>query len=790
MLITKALIEIPPRFAGMPPVNPESRVKLDYDRKWSAAEGLAEDIRYYGRWMRDEAEKRIGHLYPKAKLPDGSEATVVAWLWARTVKCPNPACGLDTPLLSSFVLSSRPGRERYLCPVVGSNGLRFEIRSTFARQQGDPRKGLKRGMSGIFACAYCDTVTTRDYVAAQGVAGALGVIQTAVVAEGVRSRLYLGAEAAPVDLGELPDMNLEGLEIPLSPNPRDVWCRNFGLSTPADLFTKRQLATLTTYSELVQEARDRTYQDARASWSQGDGVGLAEGGADVVAYADALAVYLACAASNAADDLSALVTWRSGHGTGATRSTFARQALPMVWDFAEVNPFAGATGDIETSSMTVANVVSQLPATGVSQVTQRDATHAMAEHAQVLVSTDPPYYDNIGYADLSDFFYVWLRRSLRNVYPDLFSTLVTPKDQELVATSYRFSGSKREADRFFEDGLHKAFQRMLEGHNEGLPLTLFYAFKQAESEVGPGDRHGLPISTGWETMLSGLLGAGFSVTGTWPVRSERIQGLKGGINALASSIVLACRPRPKDAPMATRKEFLVALKKGLPDALRHLQRENIAPVDLAQAAIGPGMAVFSRFAKVMEADGSEMRVRDALALINQVLDETLAEQEAEFDPATRWALAWFDSRGTKEGPFGEAEVLSKAKDTSVGALAQDGFLVARAGKVRLLGWDELPGDWDPATDKRLTIWEVTHYLIRSHQNPEVGSERTAADLLKRIGHAMGETARDLAYRLYSISERKGWTKEALAYNALVVAWPEIARLAATGEGGAQTSLGV
>jgi putative DNA methylase len=618
-------------------------------------------------------------------------------------------------------------------------------------------------MSGVFECAYCGTVTTRDYVADAAIAGRLGMIPTAVVAEGARSRIYLPADAAPLDVDALPRSDTDDLRVELAPNPRDVWCRNFGLTTAESLFTDRQLVALTTFADLVPEVHAKVVTDS------GD-----------PSYADAVATYLALAVSRTTDYSSSLTTWASNPQMEILRNTFARQALPMTWDFAEGNVFGPSSGSLDMLVEWIAKAVDRLPAVGSASVQQLDAAHAVQAARDAVVCTDPPYYDNIGYADLSDFFYVWLRRSLGAVYPALFSTLATPKTQELVASSYRFDGDRKEADRFFERGLGEAFSRIREAQHPEYPLTLFYAFKQAES----GD--GSLASTGWDTMLTGLLDSGYAVTGTWPMRTERAgRSVSIGTSALASSIVLVCRPRATDAPIATRRELVSALRAELPEALRTLQHGNIAPVDLAQAAIGPGMAIFSRYAKVLEADGGAMTVRAALGLINQALDEILAEQEGDFDSDTRFAITWFEQRGFDEGPYGEADVLARAKDTSTGGLVEAGVLVSRGGKVRLLRRDELDDDWDPATDRRPTVWEAAHHLARRLED---GGEDSAAALLRRLG-GLGTTARELAYRLYTTSERKGWAQDALAYNALVVAWPEIARrVAGTPEAAAQQVL--
>ncbi len=719
VLITKALIEIPPKFAGMPPVNPEARKKMQMTLKgakeWKGAEGLAEDVRYYGKWMRDEAEKRIGHLYPKAKLPDGTEATVIAWLWARTVKCPNPACGAMMPLLTSFVLSSKKGKEAYLVPKFEGKKLSFDIASQPPDVE-DIKKGMKRGMSGIFKCIFCGTTTTRDYVAAEGKNKLIGVLPTAIVAEGSKGRIYLPANDSILpEIKILPEIDKAGLEAELSPNPRDVWCRNFGLNTPVDLFTPRQLVALTTFSDLVAEARRCALSDALAA------------------------------------------------------GTFARQAIPMVWDYAEANPFSNSSGNFLGAVGWIVDVLRMLSPKVNGRAGQYDSTMLIPHNLSPLISTDPPYYDNIGYADLSDFFYVWLRRSLAQVHPDIFSTLLVPKERELVAIAYRFNGSKKEAGRFFEEGLGRTFNLTRKVCRWDFPLTIYYAFKQAEEDAADS---GL-ASTGWEVMLESLITSGYVITGTWPMRTE-LSNRSGslGTNALASSIILVCRPRPDDAPIGTRKEFISALKRELPLALHQLQMGNIAPVDLAQAAIGPGMAIFSRYSQVLEADGSPMRVRTALQLINQHLDEYLSEQEGEYDPDTRWALSWFEQYGMNEGPFGDAETLSKAKNTSVEGMVQAGILKAGAGKARLLGRNELDPDWNPATDRRLTIWEATEHLIRVLESQ---GEEEAAMLQSSLG-GYAESARDLAYRLHSICERRGWAQEAVSYNSLVTVWPRLKEL--------------
>jgi putative DNA methylase len=749
VLITKALIEIPPKFAGQPPVNPAAKKKMSAPGMWVGARGLADDVRYYGQWMRDRAWERIGHLYPKVRLPEeqgGGEATVIAWLWARTVLCPNPACGARMPLVRSFVLSSKPGKKAWVEPIVDHRAktVRFEVRTG----EGAPPAPPKIGRGAKFRCTVCQQAASDQHIKDEGWAGRMHQQIMAVVAEGAAGRIYVVPSAEHEAAAEIAPIG--GPEQELADDPRNLWCIPYGLRRFRDLFTPRQLVALTTFSDLVAEAR----QQAIADGASPD-------------RANAIATYLEFALDKAVDYGSSICSW---HSSGEKmRNTFGRQAIPMTWDFAEVNPFSDSTGNWTACLDWVWKALEHTPARRPGLVTQLDATTVSRT---ALFSTDPPYYDNIGYADLSDFFYVWLRRSLAPLYPDLFSTLLVPKKQELVATPYRFEGSKQRAQEFFEEGFGKAFARIRQCQHPDFPLTVYYAFKQAESEDDE-DGNGQVASTGWETMLEGLLRADFQVTATWPMRSEMTnRPVASGTNALASSIVLACRPRSESAPITTRRDFLAALQRELPQALRDLQKGNIAPVDLAQAAIGPGMAVFSRYKKVLESDGTPMRVRTALALINQTLDEVLSEQESDFDPDTRWALAWFEQNQFSEGLYGQAEVLATAKAVAISGLVEAGIVHSRAGKVRLLKRNELSANWDPAADGRLTVWEVTQHLI--HCLETRGETETAA-LKAKVG-GLAETARELAYRLYTLCERKGWAEEAGFYNSLVVAWPAISNV--------------
>ena len=781
VLINKAMIEIPPKFSGKPPVNPEARKgKGSTDAVWKGAAGMAEDIRYYGKWMRDEAEKRIGHLYPKIEVtaemaqerPDlkpyvGRKRTVIAWLWARTVKSPNPAfANVDVPLASTFMLSTKKGKEAYVEPVIETGGYRFTVKAGVPPESA--KNGTKSGSSGSpFLCLMSGVPMPFDYLRSEAKAGRMGARLMAVVVEGDRSRVYLEPteEQENIALSAMPK-DTPGTDLP--ERALGFRVQEYGMTKWRDLFTDRQLVALTTFSDLVGEARERIRADAVAAGMRDDGVPLRDGGTGETAYAEAVGVYLAFAISKLADRGSTICTWFTERDS--TRNTFARQSIPMTWDYAELNTLLSSTGSflgaVAWTAESIAGIVTMY-GSAFGSASQANATNQRVSTNSV-VSTDPPYYDNIGYADLSDFFYVWLRRSLRSVFPDPFATLAVPKTDELVATPYRY-GSKEKAEKFFLAGMTLAMQRLADQAHLAFPVTIYYAFKQSESRGDTG-----VASTGWETFLDAVLRAGLGVSGTWPMRTELGNRMVGrGTNALASSIVLVCRPRPTDAPVATRREFLDALKAELPEALHQMQQGNIAPVDLAQAAIGPGMGVYTRYARVLDASGEAVTVREALSLINQTLDEVLAEQEGDFDADTRWALAWFEQSGFTEGDYGVAETLSTAKNTSVAGMVEAGVLRSGAGKVCLLRPHELPEDWVPDSDTRLIAWEAVHHLVRVHDKEGEGA---AASLMSKLG-PNAEAARELAYRLYRICDQKNRSQEALGYNALVQSWPEVARLA-------------
>ena len=782
VLINKATIEIPPKFSGRPPVNPEARANPALlGGGWTGARGLAEDVRYNGRWMREEAERRIGYLYPKLVVteemvrarPDlkpyaGRKLTVVAWLWARTVKSPNPAFSeVEVPLISTFMLSTKKGKEAYVEPVIDGGDYHFTVKAGSPPDATAAKSGTKLSR-GAFQCLMSRTPIKYAYIDDEANAGRMGARLMAIVVQGDRARLYLPPMGADVAVAQSAKPRWK----PDTPS-RGTWASNaqgrrYGFRTFGDYFTPRQLVALNTFSDLVTEARDRIRQDAVAAGFPDDRHPLHTGGTAATAYADAVGVYLAFAISKLADRGSSICTWFTERDS--TRNTFARQSIPMTWDYAELNTLLDGTGSFMGAVEWTAESTECLASVGGCA---RGWAHFADAGQQVLsvdriISTDPPYYDNIGYADLSDFFYVWLRRSLRSTFPDLFSTMAVPKAEELVATPYRH-GSKAKAEAFFMNGMTRAMERLVQQAHIGFPTTIYYAFKQSESRNDRG-----VSSTGWETFLEALISAGFGITGTWPMRTELANRMIGmGSNALASSVVLVCRKRSADAPIATRRDFIAALKAELPPALVHLQRGNTAPVDLAQAAIGPGMAVFTSYAKVLDASGNRISVGEALALINQTLDETLAEQEGDFDADSRWALAWFEQYGFDAGDYGIAETLSTAKNTSVSGMLEAGILHSRGGKVRLLRPEELSADWDPARHDRLTTWEIVHHLIRVL---EQSGEASAAQLVRKLG-GWAEIAREFCYRLYTVCERKKRAADALAYNGLVQSWPEISRLA-------------
>ncbi len=765
VMINKAQIEIPPRFANMPPVNPRDRENDSASGQgWKGAAGLAADVRYYGEWMREKAFEKIGHLYPTH-----NGETVIAWLWARTVKSPNPAVNAHVPLIKSFILSKKKGREVWAKPIIENGQIRFEV------TKGKPPKDKEGTMNRSGGtCLISGEPIPFEYVREEGKAGRMGTQLIAIVTQGQNRRNYYSPEAKHSEIST----QAEPTWIPIGEldGKAKVNVGLYGFVEVADLFTSRQLVALTTFSDLVAEARKQAHNDAILVGLPDDDISLRDDGNGAKAYAEAVSVYLAFGVDKGADNWSSIVTWRNS--VDSPRTTFARQALAMVWDYVESNPFSTSAGSwINTVIEILYKTVNALPTVNVGFAVQQDAAQIHSE-ARTL-STDPPYYDNISYADLSDYFYVWMRKSLQDVYPDIFGTMLVPKEPELIASPHRHGG-KEAANQHFESGMLDTFINIRRFVMPEYPLTVYYAFKQQDAEVLDDEDEESDTqvtSTGWETMLTSIIDSGFSIDGTWPMRTERGgRSVSVGTNALASSIILVCRPRPEDASNTSRRAFVNDLRSELPRALKEMQSGNIAPVDLAQASIGPGMAIYSRYSKVLEADGSSMSVRTALGLINQILDEHLSEQDGDIDADTRFAVAWFTQFGFEEGDFGQADVLARGKNTSVAGVEAAGVVDAGRGKVKLKHWSEYdPGAWDPTEDKRPTVWEATHHLIeRLNSHGEKGS----ALLMNKMPHDMAAEARQLAYRLYSICERKGWADHARDYNALVVSWSGIGEVAA------------
>ena len=773
VMINKAMIEIPPKFAGQPPVHP-GKAGLDDGRGWKGAAGLAEDVRYYGEWMKQEAFRRIGHLYPKAKDECGKEHTVIAWIWARTVKCPNPACGCEMPLAGSFVLSKKERNEAWIEPIFKNSHFHFKVHTS--KYDKTAENGTKKGKKALFCCPLCgDGLVNGDYADKEAAHGRMGTTLMAVVAEGEKGRIYLSPNEDETSeiLHEVENYyNMEFIDEKVShAECRGTFASNaqgrrYGFFEFKDYFTNRQLTALTTFSELVGEAQKKVVED---------------GGSEE--YGQAVGVYLAFAVDKMADLSNSLNRWEPI--AQCPRQLFARQAIPMVWDYAESNIFSSSSGSWDVH---ITNFVKCINADSFNcrrdkagEGSQFDAQSDCGLR-EIMVSTDPPYYDNIGYADLSDFFYVWLRQSLKGTYPDLFRTMLVPKAEELVATPYRFNGSVEKARDFFEDGMLKTCKQIYQYVREDVPVTIYYAYKQSEADEGEEKT----ASTGWETMLSAIIQAGFSITGTWPMNTEcSSRAVSQGTNALASSIVLVCRKRPADAPMCTRRDFINTLKRELKPAVAKLQASNIAPVDLAQSAIGPGMGVYSRFSKVLEADGTPMSVRSALQIINQELDLYFNEQDGELDKESRFCVELYTQCAFNDIKFGAADVLARAKNTSVDKLRSDGVLYSEKGMVHLLTREEIPME----VSKDKGIWLLTQQLTHAMETDGVTG---AAKIVKEFFTSEPERAKALAYRLYTLAERRGWAGEAYAYNSLIVAWPEVqskvAELSASWNNAEQQSL--
>ncbi|MBB4095525.1 DUF1156 domain-containing protein [Brucella pecoris] len=769
VMIGKAMIEIPPKFKDLPPVHPGIKERSFYRN----AEGLAEDATYYGEWMREKARERIGHLYPQVDVPKeygGGKATVIAWIWARTVPSPDPAfADMQVPIASSFLLSSKEGKEAWIEPVVDRQAktIKYRIRHNGTKAEiAAAKEGTKAGRGANFRCLVSGTAITMEHVRHAAKQGGLGQQLIAIVANGHRERIYV----APNDDQTLVARSAKASwrpEMTISPDRRAFTPPDYGMETFGDLFTERQLVALNTYSDLVHEARAQMEADAGGVLSS-DPTPLRDGGLGAKAYAEAVSVYLAFGVSRLADIQNSLCRWESSKTQ--VRNLFGRQAIPMMWDFGENNVFADAAGDYRTSLKSIIKVIERFFPGGEGFETNHDA-QTVVYPANSVISTDPPYYDNIGYADLSDFFFCWLKPVLRSIYPDIFGVIQTPKSEELIAAPYR-QGGREAAEAFFLDGMRRAIANMSRQSSAHFPAAIYYAFKQ--SEVA---QEGIS-STGWATFLQAVLDAGYSVVSTWPMRTELANRMRGQeSNALANSVVLVCRKKEATAEVITRAEFIRALKRELPPAIAELQVANIAPADMPQSAIGPGMGVFSRYKAVLESDDSPMSVKTALQLINRELDEYLGGIQGEFDADTRFAITWFEQNGNGKGDYGVADNLARARGISVESVKHAKIVESAAGKVRILTRDEIDDDWEPESDRHLTVWECLQHLVKVHEKD--GLSHDTAVLLKKI-NTQAEAVKDLAYCLYDISANKRKdAKEATAYNALIADWTELTRQAAT-----------
>jgi putative DNA methylase len=777
VLLNKCNLEIAPRWVGHAPVNPEDRRHIGGSQNWRGTQGLAADVRHYGKVIRERTQEKIGHLYPKVRLPQdygGGEANVIAWIWARTVASQDPATrGTHVPLVSTYWLSTAAGKQAWLEPVVdrAANTWRFAVKTGEAADKAAVKAGTKVGRGGKFKCLLSNQPIDIAHVRKEAQAGRTGVGMLAVVADSGRGRIYVPASTQHQEIA-ISIKRPDELDFPLVESARHMTPTIYGMVSHRDLYTPRQLTALAMLSDAVREIRNSVKVDATNS-------GLAEDAAD--AYSVAVSTFLALAVGRCADFNNSLTGW--GASNQKVMHLFGRAAMPMIWDFAEANLLGDSVGAWSTCSDYVADCVEVLSndQRQAGEASQIDAANGASGVNSLLVSTDPPYYDNVPYADLSDFFYVWLRRTIGNLHPSLFSTVLVPKMPELTASPDRFGGDKEKAKKHFESGFRHAFSKLRARLDPRFPLTVYYAFKQEDEEEDGTDDVGeingnVDLTTGWETLLEALISSGFTITATCPVRASQKWRMRSmGSNALASYIVLACRPRSPDARRIGRNEFVAELKRELPPALRHLQQGNVAPVDFAQAAIGPGMAVFSRYAAVLESSGQPLNVRKALALINGLKDELLGESIEELDKDTRWAVQWFGEDRFNWGEAGKANLLANAQATAVNGLVAAGILEVEGNRVRLISPEKLPANWNPETDRRLTVWEMTHHLLRIYYYEKQGDAVTAA-LLRKLG-AKADVARDLAYKLFTVCEKNKWSAEAQAYNALVLGWPDLVRLA-------------
>jgi putative DNA methylase len=763
VMINKAMIEIPPRFANMRPVNPRDHKKEVDDTDWTGARGLAADVQYYGEWMKNEAYKRIGHLYPKIHIPGEKanvDSNVIAWIWARTVKCPNPACGCEMPLASSFVLSKKKGNEAWIDPQIDYKNNRISYIVHRGRCPKE-KETIKLAKGASFKCVKCGSVVDKNYIHNEFINKRVGQTLIAIVAENSNGsgRVYLSPSTEHEEIADLahpewwPEQEMD------SNNPNLVSGRGYGIRKWGDLFTKRQLVTLTLLTDLVKKAENKVEQDAISAGMKNDNVALRDGGTGAKAYGEAVSVYLSFLVDQIANHSSVICGWNSTNAQ--MRNTFARQAIPMTWDYAECNIFSHSSGSYDNLHQRMCQAFELLGNNLDGEATQYDAQQDCGLR-NIMVSTDPPYYDNIDYSDLSDFFYIWMRKSLRTIYPSIFGTMLVPKTEELIATPFRHNGNMEEAKGFFEDGMLSTCKQIYKYNRDDIPVTIYYAYKQSDSDDSG------TASSGWETMLSAIIKAGFSITGTWPMRTEKPgRTIENGTNALASSIVLVCRKRNLDAPLCTKREFVIQLKKEFKTALAKLKHSNIAPVDLAQSAIGPGIGVFSRYSKVIESDGSPMSIRSALAIINEEIDAYFNEEESDLDSQSRFCVDLYTQFAFNDIPYGDADTLARAKNISVGELANLGIINSEKGRVNLLTRDEIP---NYKHEQKSVRWLAAQQLTKAMDE---GGIEAAAKIVADLDDMRAEHAKDLVYRLYTIADKKNRAQEALEYNNLIVAWPDV-----------------
>jgi len=755
-LLGKGLIEICQGFEINQPINPNNKGRLKGN--WSTIKAIAEDIRYYGDKIFTEAKKEIGEFFPYG--PNGEE--IIGWFWCKSIQCSNPACRKNTDLVKNYVISTRK-EGIFFQPIIVKNNIKYEVKT------GIPSlKATKVSRGANFRCLHCDELLNEKYVKQQSIKKKIKWKLIGLVCKSNKGKIYYPAkdEDEQLALKASPKWTPEE---EMNPHTSTlVSGRGYGINYWKELFIDRQLLALTTIVDIINKTTEQIEKDAEYIIKTNENKSLSEGGVGPKAYAEAITTYLSFSFDKLVDWYTINCNWIPRiEGVG---HTFSKQAIPASWDFIEINPFSNSVGNFLNHVNWVSKVIEDLPEKPRGRVINIDSSSSLNfSNENFLISTDPPYYNNISYADLSDFFYIWMRKILKNIWPNIFSTLMVPKTEEIVAESYRFNNDKKLAEKHFQESIEKVLVNINKRVNKLFPISIYYAFKQ---KVEVTDLNGdLRIySSGWDTMLTALMNSGFQIIRTWPMRTERsARSISIGTNALASSIVLVCRPRPESAPISTRREFIKSLKKEIPPALKKLQEAGIAPVDMAQSAIGPGMAVFSKYSKVLEADGNQMSVRTALQIINQELAAFLTEQVSDMDQETRFCIAWYEQFGWKEGPFGDANTLATAKGTAVNALERAEVVYAKAGKVRLLKQSELDDNWDPTTDKKLTVWECVHHLIKRLDQE---GEDSAAKIIRKIG-GLAESVKELTYRLYSMCEKKGWTEDGIAYNTLISSWQSI-----------------